>query len=107
MNKPTKFQPQPTYIYGDVIEYIEGKYAIRTRDMTGKFRGNSKAPYLDFWRWFIDRYEPHNGSYVWVHVDEELENPWAAPWVKHPLRLIKDEFGSDFDNGSLLLWVEW
>ncbi len=92
--------------YHVAIDYIENKYKIDTQNYKGmKFNGKpDDAEYCNFWHWFIDGGDIHNGCFA--HLDfESLEDKDTPAWVKEILLLIKKEFSP---RGNVItFWVEW
>ncbi len=63
-------------------------------------------PYLDFWHWVIENYNPHNGcfmtfSYAALSYDY-AEHP---EWVRTIYRNYLDEFANE--PGELKMFVQW
>ena len=109
MQKPAK-QTIQRWNYRDVIEYIEYKYQIKTRDMGQKYYGkrDKDAPYWDFWHFVINELgEITNGCYLYLPlVAEKYEYNGPPPeWFCEVLGYIKAEFAPDEDE--IELWVEW
>jgi hypothetical protein len=113
MEKPEKYTRE-YYDYGEVIDYIEDKYNIKTRGYTPqagfteelvKKSWGTQQPYLDFWHWILDHNEISNGCMLYLEcnwmIENETEN-YCPYWVKEILRLIRDEFGNE-----ITCWIEW
>lgn len=114
MNKPEKKYPvKPMYDYHEVIDYIEEKYNINTRDYGKKFTkdGNMDNEYLDFWHWLVEHDGSiSNGSTSMICIDSILNNEgYGEPepdWIKEICKMIKDEDFTD-EEGFFYFWVEW
>lgn len=92
MNKPVKrHRHTPSYDYHEVIDWVESKYNIDTRDYKREVDGK----YKDFWHVILDSNEIHNGCYfhlpnIWIEEeDDDKYDPW---WVREILELIYREF---------------
>ena len=95
------------YNYHEVIDYIEKKYNIKTRDYAGKFGkdGNTNNEYQDFWHWVLQGNEYiTNGSSGIIYVNELSKN--ISNWIKEILQLIKDEGFVD-DEDYFTFWIKW
>ena len=118
MEKPiSKQQFKKAYDYNEVIHYIEDKYEIKTRDYQKYYKGDMSGddcpkpcgePYLDFWHWFIEGRDVHDGSTISMNILDELEqdNP---KWVKEILTLIQKEFeyNDKDEEGSYYFYICW
>lgn len=123
MKKPEKVTVTH-YRYNDLIEYIEEKYNIDTRDYYGMFSDKGRPwlvegedpPYADFWHWVVQYIEGmSNGSYVylppiWEEVEDDpqcyqKDRNSTPRFVVEILDLLTKEFGEDILNEQL--WVEW
>ena len=99
--KPIK-KVSECFDYHECAEYIEKKLGYNLRDTLGKF---AKSPYddsieyRDFWHFFYDTQNIHNGCYVVIGSDW-LET--ANEWQKEIINAFIEEFGD-----TQYYWVEW
>ena len=100
MNKPVKkYCHQPAYDYNEVIDYIEDKYNIKTRDHYRTSR--------DFWHKVTERYDwIRRDGYFRLEVSEwikEIEEGAEIDWIKEILQMIYDEFHED----EMQMYTDW
>ena len=113
MNKPKKCSKGSVLDYHDAIAYIEEKYKIDTHNYKNKTWGTGDTTeYCDFWHWFIEYRDIHNGSFQTLHLNESLTDKRGAlakynspDWVKEILRLLKKEFAPR--TSVIDFWAEW
>lgn len=110
MEKPTKQKREPIYNYNEVIEYIEKKYGIETRDYYGKFKDghDNGKEYCDFWHFICDHCEIYNGCSAmlfWSQIEEE-DTP---KFVKEIAKLLDDEgfFEQEGDEKIFSFLASW
>lgn len=65
-----------------------------------------KYPYCDFWHWFIDRIEIHNGCEAYIDFDKSSLSEDEV-WIGEILDLIKVEFGKYANGEDLSVYVSW
>ena len=127
INKKPERQTTTHYEYNNIIQYIEEKYGIDSRDYYGSFNKkkaqpwtgeptkDSRPPYADFWHWVLEHNsECSNGSYIWfpgplpfgeIKDDPKCYTKGHTPkFVMEIMKMIKDEFG---DLTRERLWVSW
>ncbi len=107
MDKPTKKKTE-MYDYHEMVEYIEKKYNIHTRDYAGKFVNDKPdAPYLDFWHWLLDYScgEIHNGGISFIPTYMAKDEQADKKWVTEILTMFETEFGDG--SGEIECWIEW
>lgn len=106
MKKPKK-QIREYYEFSDCAEYVAHKLGIKDlRDVDGKFYGNEKAEYKDFWH-FLLKYNPElgNGSYLTFYEygnGLSLEESGIEKWQDKIIRKFIEEFGEEAEY-----WVWW
>lgn len=123
MQKPTKKQVvEDMLIYSQVIDYIEEKYDIRSRDLLGKRSSKGVHLYVDFWHWFIDlscnkgSLLP-DGSVGFIPLSEKSAGHYSG-WddinetkkeaIMDFLDILRDEFGEYADEDDILqVWVTY
>lgn len=114
MEKPQPKQHKAYLDYHEVIDFIEDKYKIKTRDMAGVFTKNEKGElqvarnveYLDFWHWLIDKHpEICNDSHFTIMTYNDFEYYRPIPdWVKSILDKIVAEFPPVNDGIEFHVW---
>lgn len=110
MEKPKPKPSEPVYDYHELIRYIEEKYNYDSRDFDNKYGGRKDKPkgtrYLDFWHWFSDHGDTHNGCFKYIPFDyiEDTETP---DFVRTILKDIQTEFDPEKQLDNLKVWVEW
>lgn len=106
MEKPTKKPQKSVLNWNECVRYLEHKYKIDIRDYKGRFKGGKHNPdveYCDFWHWFLDHNDIHNGCYAYLGFDW-LDDTKTPDWIKEIITLFKNEF---FEGDDLEFWVEW
>lgn len=112
--KKPKIKTSSYWVYREIIDYIEQKYNVETRDYIPKngfsseqLEGRSEfdkkrdqKPHLDFWSWIIDRYDIHNGSFFTLLYDDD-----SPDWVREILKMIFDEF--ETECAEIEMYVSW
>lgn len=85
MQKP---QPKKLEVYNiiELAEYVMDKY-------------NLDLDLNEVWHWFVDRYEPNNGSKIHFSTQIDKRDP---EWIKD----MKSHLNKDFGDNILLL-EEW
>ena len=85
MQKP---QPEKLEFYNmiELAEYVMDKY-------------NLDLDLNEVWHWFVDRYEPDNGSKINFSTQSDKRDP---EWIKTMKAHLKTEFGN-----NILLLEEW
>lgn len=106
-SKPVKKTRNAAFDYHEVMKYIQNKYGFDVRDYKGKFKGKAFDPnveYCDFWHWYLDKHEVHNGCYssLWLGWIDEPKTP---DWVKEILVILRDEFSPDGEE--IDFWIAW
>lgn len=85
MQKPQSTNIQ-VYDFMSVASYVNEKYKLRLREH-------------DLWHWFVDKYEPDNGSQIefntQLYPDDEV-------WLQELKKNIEIEFGQ-----NITLLVQW
>lgn len=85
MEKPTAKQLE-VYDLLSLTSYVSKKYNLNLNDM-------------DVWHWFVDAYEPDNGSQIDLNTQiYDTDKPWVKEMKKH----LQTEFGDEIP-----LLVEW
>ena len=108
-DKPVRKQPlEAMYNYREVIDYIEKKYNIKTRDYANRhsYCYNANVPYQDFWHWVLESNDNlSNGSKMgfYVSADEVAEEP---EFVQEIIKIFRDEGFYD-ENEYFEAWVSW
>ena len=85
MKKPTTTKLE-VYDLMSITDYVSEKY-------------NLHLNYNDIWHWFVDLYEPDNGSHVSLGTEIYEDD---KPWVKEMKKYLELEFGDD-----IALLIEW
>lgn len=85
MKKP-QAQNVDVYDFPSIASYVNEKYKLGLSDN-------------ELWHWFVDRYEPDNGTQISFDtaIDEDDKN-----WVKDLKQNLEVEFGSEIN-----LLVQW
>lgn len=112
MKKPKFIKRRPIMDYNQMIDYIEQKYKIHTRDFAKKFvkGGNIESEYLDYWHWLLDNCfsDIHNGSSAYWNVKEIIDSEETPLWVKSITEKVYKEFHEVLDNkGGLEVLIQW
>lgn len=85
MQKP-QAQNVQVYNFLTIASYVSEKYHLHLHDM-------------DLWHWFVDKYEPDNGTQINFNTTIYSED---EDWVKEMKKYIEIEFGQ-----NITLLVEW
>ena len=111
--KPKKFRPMPEMLdYHKMMRYLEQKYSFEQHDVAGRFKDRDiPKPYQNFWHYVLDHCfygEVHNPSHQCLDVQEKINDDMTPEWAKDIFKLIKKEFGDQFNReGELDVWVSW
>lgn len=65
--------------YNELIEHVEKKYNINTRDYAGKYSGetfDANRPYLDYWHQHCD--DINRGGINYLYIGDDGCETWVA-----------------------------
>jgi hypothetical protein len=85
MEKPVAVKKE----YFDIMElfgYVEEKY-------------NLEVSFMDLWHWFVDAYEPDNGSFIEFDTTPEESDD-------DDIKIIKEKLAIEYGN-EIPLYVSW
>lgn len=92
MSRPAPKQRNSVLDYNECADYISKKLGYDLRDVAGRWAGHRadySKPYLDYWHFLCDRFEPVNGGSITIGQSLLGEPEWRDAITK----AFIDEFG--------------
>lgn len=112
---PPNYPICPNNIYqvnvnGVMTKITKEEYDIRFKEIHDQYKRfknwcdkNPEPPYLDFWHWYIENHEIHNGCYSNFNLKYYLNNSSTPEWIREITQLIYNEFQKE----KMKFWIEW
>lgn len=92
-----KAEKMVVFDYHECAAFVGQKLGYDLCDTLGRFTGNPKAEYRDFWHFLIDHCDIHNGCQIWMPTPEKCNKDWQ--------NVILQAFLDEFGEGPY--WVSW